>query len=81
MFFLYLPFIITRLGKRVCWCVVLPQDMKNFEVIVLQLFVPSGHPSCQFLWRLPVGEVFVVSLNDKQLLGLDEVGSPVFNRF
>ena len=55
--------------------------MDDSKVVVLQTFMPVGHPPIQFLWGLSEHEVFVVGLNDEGGFGPDKVGSPVLQCF
>ena len=42
--------------------------MDDPEVVVLELLVPSGCSSHEFLWGLPIGEVLVVGFDDEGFL-------------
>lgn len=55
--------------------------MDYFKVVVLELFMPSSHPSCQFTRRLPVYKVLIVHFDDEGVLSPDQVQSPVVNCF
>jgi hypothetical protein len=52
-------------------------DVDNAKVVILELLMPSCSPASQFLWQLPVREIFVVHFYHKGFLGPDEVESPV----
>ena len=56
---------------------VLPRHVLKYEVVVLELFVPSGGASVQFPWGLPVEKIGMVSVYDEWFLCPYQVWSPM----
>ena len=54
--------------------------MEDFEIVVLQLLMPSGRPASQLPGGLPVCEVLVVHFDYEGFFGPYEVQPPMFDR-